>query len=135
MRVVADHLVDALGDGTPLFGRQRAFRPAEVETHAVDADPRTGLIDLVAKHVFECALQKVRRRVVPPYLAPPRFKNAGTDAIAGRKYSMGDAAVVRDRFAHVLGIAHVEDRVVAHDSSAIADLSAALRIERRAIQN
>src|ERR1700728_4459042 len=88
MRVVADHLVDAVGDGTPLFGRQRTFRRAEVEAHAVDANPRTSLIYLVAEHVFERALQKMRGRVVPPNLAPPRFKNAGADPIAGRELAV-----------------------------------------------
>jgi hypothetical protein len=109
MRVVADHLVDAMGDGTPLFGRKRAFRPAEVEAHAVDSDPRTGLIHVVAKHVFERALQKVRGGVVPPNLTPPRFMNAGTDPIAARELTLDDDAVVRDRFAHVLRIAHLEE--------------------------
>src|ERR1700728_2691418 len=135
MRVVADQFVNAVRDRTPLFGCQRALRPAEVEAHAIDPNPRTGLIDLIAEHVFERSLQKMRRRMMPANLTPPRFEDPGADSIPGRKLSLDDAAVMRDRFAHVLRIANVEERALLHNLPAIADLSAAFGIERRAIQN
>src|SRR5215831_2742457 len=64
VRIVTDHLVDAMRDRALLLRSQRPARPPEVEPHAIDSDPGTGLIDLFAENVFERSLQEMRRRVM-----------------------------------------------------------------------
>ena len=57
MMVVADHRVDARDDIPFLRRRERARGIAEVEAHPIDADPRSGLNDIVAQRILERALQ------------------------------------------------------------------------------
>ena len=86
-RVVANHLVDARGDRVLLFGRQARRRVAEIEAHAIDADPRTGLRHLVAEHVFERALQA----------GAPRCDGAGSRAATSRRPACARARRPRTR--------------------------------------
>ena len=134
MRVVADHFVDAMCDVALLFVRERAARPAEIETHAVDADPRAGLRHVVAERILQRALQEMRRGVVAPDLAPPPVEDGRGDAFADRNLAALDGTGVCDRFAHVLRVVDFEEAAFARDRTAVADLSAALRVERRAIE-
>ena len=135
MRVITNHLVYAPRDGALLLRAQSTSGPAKIKTHAIDSDPGTGLVDLLAEHVLERPLQKMRRCVVPADLSPPSLGNARTHSRAGRDLAFDHDAVMRDCFAHVLSIAYVEARAIAHDRTAVTDLTASLGVERRSIEN
>src|SRR5579872_3292958 len=67
-------------------------------------------------------------------LSPP-VVNHRLRAFTERERAALHDAVMRDRIAHVLRVFNLEDCTVSTQLSAIADLSATLGIERRAIEN
>ncbi len=108
-RIIANHLIDSRRDRATLLRRQRTMRPSKVESHAIDADPRTGLRHIFAQYILERTLQEVSGRVVASNLAAPCRSDGRMDQIADRKTSGADGSDVRNRFADILRVRDVED--------------------------
>src|SRR5579872_2650855 len=135
MMILTYQLVDTAGNCIFLLRREAAARPTKIESHAIDTDPRTRLHDFVAQDVLQRALQKVRRGVMTPNLFPPYRIDCSVDAFTASQNSRAQCTVMRNRIAGVLRVGYVEDRLSGRQHSMIADLTAALGVERRTIQN
>src|SRR6202790_5140179 len=106
MVVIANERVDPRDDIALLRRPERAAWRAEVEAHAVDADPRAGLDDIVAEHVLQRALPEVRARVLAPdLLAPERIDRGVHDVTRDDRSATHDSAM-RDRSAEPLSVEH-----------------------------
>ena len=136
MCVVANHLINAMRNGAALLVAQRAARPTKIEAHPIDTHPGSSLIDLVAKNVFERPLQQMRRRMMTANLPPPPIEDAFARRV--RRFECVPSSTT-PRWAMASPMYCVSrtsnDALWSYDAPAVADLAAALCIERRAIQH
>ena len=106
----------------------------EVEAQVVGRDQRALLAHVVTQHRPQRRVQQVRRGVIAPDGLPavlvdrrqgvlPRLHLAAQPRLVGHQPRHG-----------VDGVVHVGDARLGHDRAGVADLAAALGIERRAVQ-
>src|SRR5438445_5795064 len=134
-QVVHAAIVDDAGHLSNLLAVNRA-RIVEVEAQLVGTDVRALLARALAEHVLQRAVQEVGRRVMSSRAIATRRIHLGTGEFADVDLALGDSAIVEDV------VRAVEARVFDHEHAArganpprIADLAAALRVERRGLQD
>ena len=116
--------------------RGHGLHVGEVKAQAVGRDKRTGLPNVAAQHAPQCLVQEVRGRVVPRDIHPALAVNARLHLVAGRDGAAADAAPVDDEPIHRrLRVRHVDVPAQRKDGTRIADLTAALGVERRLSQH
>ena len=131
--VLEDRLVDPLLDRAPLVGRER-LRVGEVEAQLVGAHRRAGLVDVVAEHVAERPVQQMRGRVVGRRREPHapghdrRARGRRRRSPRPRTGAPGRPRAGRRRAASPASRSSLDDL------AGVADLAAALRVERRLAQ-
>ena len=134
-RLVGEHpLVGQRLDARQLVG---AHRPvvAEVEAQAVGGDERAGLLHVGAEHLAQRPVQDVRAGVVAPdRLAPRRVDRRGR-LLPRAQLALDDAHAVADEPGQRVGrVEHLGPPGVGGDRAGVADLAAALGVERRAVE-
>src|ERR1700694_1715194 len=77
----------------------------------------------------------MRRGVMAPNLFAPFRIDGRVHGVAGAEFSGNQPPVMRDRVARVLRVGHFEDGIAARDATVVADLTALLGVERRAVEH
>ena len=101
----------------------------EVEAQPIRPDPAAGLLGLLAEDVAQRAMQQVRGGVVAGRRPAPLLVYAGRDLSPAASVAL-QLADVDDRVAHPLRVLDHEPPSLADQLAAVADLAAALRVER-----
>ncbi len=120
-------LLDLLGGDARVVG--------EVEPQPVGTDPRAGLLDVLAEHLAQRPVQDVRAGVVLADRVAPIGVDRRRRGLSGRDRAGRDARRVatqsrqRERRVEHLGRAGLGG-----DGSGVADLAAALGVERSAVE-
>ncbi len=134
-----------LADDAPDLGFDRAFlrvgqRPVEreVEAQILGRDARAGLARLLADHVAERTVQHVRARVVAHRVGAPVGIHDGGHGLADAEAAVERSAMDDEAARRFLGVGDVEQdraRALLADLALVADLAAALRVERGAVED
>ena len=112
-----------------------AFVVAEVESQPIGRHQRAGLLDVMAEHLAQRPVQDVRAGVIAADGAAPLVVDLGADQRAGLDDAAVDAPDVAVQICQrVRAVEHVDDALGACDRADVADLPAALCVERSAIQ-
>ena len=127
-----------LGIHDPLDLAQRLARRRggrrKVEAQPFGADPRAGLLRALAEHVAQRPMQQMGARVVPRGRPAPVLVDLGAHRVADAQRPF-ERPEVDDRVTDALGIGHGEASVRTDQLAAVADLAAALGVERRPIEH
>ena len=111
------------------------MRVRVVEAQPVRRDERARLPDVLPEDLPQRRVEQVRARVVAAASGPPGRVDACLGGLARGNRPLGDLAAVHDRAAELLRVGHDEAPRGRHDLAAVADLSAALGVERAARQH
>ena len=108
---------------------------AEVEAQPVGRDERARLLHVRAEHLAQRPVQQVRAGVVPTDRVAPLDVDGRDRVLAWLDLALHDArdvaAKTRQR---VGGVGHLGEASVGADRARVADLAAALRVERSAVE-
>ena len=108
----------------------------EVEAQAVRRDGRAGLVDLVADDLLEGSLQQMRRRVVARRGELLLLVDFDLDRLAALELAF---LYVRDEVdravRQLLGVRRLDAAELAEQQTLVADLSAALCVERGLVED
>src|SRR5690606_32173500 len=103
---------------------------------AVGRDERALLLHVIAEHAAKRRVQQVRRRMVEANRFAPLAVDRGVEPVADAHGAAGDRADVAERRAELLRILDAKLAAVrAAKLAGVADLTAALGVERRAIEH
>ena len=135
--VVADDAPDLVLDRPELLVAQRPVE-REVEPQAVRRDERARLAGALADDVAERPMEQVRAGVVAHRVGAPLGVDDGTHRLADPQPAVERAAVDDQPADRLLGVLDGEQRRSAArlaELAAVADLAAALGVERRPIED
>ncbi len=107
----------------------------EVETQPLRANQRARLLHVPADDLPKRRVQQVGRSVMPPGRVAPVAVHGGSHRVAGVHCALNEPSRVRDSLAQRLRVAHLEAEPLAADDALVADLPAALRVERGPVQH
>ena len=113
---------------------RRCGRRGKVESQPIGTDPTAGLLCLLAQHVAQGAVQEMGGRVVACRAPASIGVDAGCDRFSDRQLPL-EPTHVHDRVPHALRVIDEQAAVLADQLAAIADLPAALGIERRPVEH
>jgi hypothetical protein len=106
----------------------------EVEAHALRADPRSGLLGLLAEHVAQRPMQQVRAGVVARCAPASRVVDLGADDVPNLQLAV-ERPQVHDRVTRALRVGHLQPPVGTDEHPAVTDLPATLGVERGAVEH
>ncbi len=135
--VVADDGADLVLDGALLVVGQRAIE-REVEAQVVGRHERAGLAGALADDVAQRPVEQVRARVVAHRVGASLRVHDGLHRLADAEPAVERAAVDDEATDRLLGVLDREQLAAAArlaDRAAVADLAAALRVERGLVQD
>ena len=130
-----DDLIDECLDVSELL-RRDWLEVREVEAQAVRRDGRAGLVDLVADDLLEGSLQQMRRRVVARRGELLLLVDFNLDRLADLELAFLYVRDVVDRAVRqLLGVRRLDAAELAEQQTLVADLSAALCVERGLVED
>ena len=135
--VVADDAADLVLDRADLLGRQTALQ-REVEAQVVRRHERTGLAGAVPDDVPQGPMEQMRARVIAHRVGASRGVDLGGHGLPHPQASVERAAMDDEAAERTLGVGDREQLAAAAglaQDAEIADLAAALGVERRAIED
>ena len=101
----------------------------------IGRDERAGLPHMVAQHLPQRGVQQVGGGVVAGGVVATATLHDGLDAVADGDLARTDRSDVRDDVAVGAGVGNLELRSIGADQPGVADLPAALGVERRFAQH
>lgn len=129
--ILADLLVDEELDLPHLIIGNR-LDVGEVESQPIGCDERARLSNVGSKHLPECGVQHVGRRVVSGRVLSANGVDVGVDGVAHADLPLGDFAKVHDHARHdFLGVVDDDPSFTADDLAGVANLASALGVEWR----
>ncbi len=133
--VFQHHIVGDILDPAQLFRRDRLWMN-EVEAQPVRRHQRAALRDMVAKHLPQCLVQQMRRRVIGADRRTPDMIDFEQQCRTRLQRALFHRADMHEEIAGLLlGVGDTKPHAFAGHHAGIADLAAGLRIERRLVQN
>ena len=132
---VGEHFgVGQLLDATNLRWRD-CLVVAEVESQTIGCHERAGLLHVLTEHAAQRPVQHVRRSVVALGRRPRRRIDGCRHRVAGAERTARDTnEMPAQTRCGECGVEHLRGRRLAGDRAGIADLSAALGVERRGVE-
>ena len=121
------HIAQLLGAGS--------LRLGVIEAQMIRRDQRAGLAHVVAQHLTQRGVQQMGRGVVARRVVAAAALHNGLHAIADGDLARADRADMRDDVAVGAGIGDLDLRGVGADQPGVADLPAALWVERSRAQH
>ena len=107
----------------------------EVETNGILVDELTGLLNMVAEHGAQCSLQEVSCRVVAhDCSASLNIYNSLNGVAFAEEAFLHNSLVDKHTRCILRGIQNADGAGIVRDDAGIADLTAAFRIERGAVE-
>src|SRR5690606_26182280 len=132
--VPPDLVVDDLLDTRELVGLDRLVM-REVEAQSVRRDERALLLHVIAEHAAKRGVQQMRRGVIEPYRLTALPVERRVQLVADADLAALDRADMPVGRAELLRVRDAKLGVLGAQRAGIADLTAAFRVERRAIQH
>jgi hypothetical protein len=136
--VLAHDAADFVLDGPLLVGGQRPIQRV-VEAEVVRRNERTGLVRLRADDVAQGSVEQMRGGVIAHRAGPPLGVDTGGDRLADLEPAVELAAMHEQAGDRLLRVFDLEERRCRRPGSEqlamVADLPAALAVERRRVQH
>ena len=108
----------------------------EVEAQPVGRDERALLRHMIAEHLAQRLVQKMRRRMIGAHLPAPLVIDVELEREAGRELAFLDDALMNDEIAELLAcVLDAEAHAAGAHHADVADLSAQFAIEGRLIED
>ena len=131
---LADLLHDAAVDAAELVSGHGAVQ-RDVECRVVGADPRSFLNHALAEDLTQRPVQQMGGGVMAHDLAPSLLVDRRSRLLAGHDVAGDDSPDVRDdAIGGFLSVVDAEAPAGRDDEAGVADLTAGLRVERRALE-
>jgi hypothetical protein len=109
---------------------------SEVEPDSVGGNQRSALLRVLAEDILQCTMEEMGNRMVPLNVQSPRLIDLSTDFVGHTDHAVLDAADVNrqtcDRRTRVVDSHRA---FWSNDSTTVADLTAGLGVEGRAVQD